>query len=144
MFKILTLVILLYAPIESCLGQEGTVKNKFINNSINYRIIISPTMLLDSNRIEISRTLVKVVLSKSQRNKIKKFSYEEWIVLLKNNYSDWAANLCLYDIFERDASFFNDVDSRDIWIKRSKSADVTYWEDYLRKNLKPQSYHNNK
>ena len=68
-----------------------------------------------------------------ERRIVKSIKKDEWIELLLNNKTDWAANLILYDLYERNAVVFNTViKSRKDWVTVSKDTDVSYWEEFLR------------
>ena len=68
-----------------------------------------------------------------ERRIIKSINKEEWIKLLLNNKTDWAANLILYDLYKKNAVVFNTViKSRKDWINVSKDTDVSYWKEFIR------------
>lgn len=102
------------------------------NKSIKFRIIKTPTIILDSARVNLSQTLVDVVLSKSSEERVKKLKAEDWISLLSNSSTDWAANLCLYEIYKRDAVLLRADRGRGYWVNCCKEKDIVYWRSLFK------------
>ncbi len=114
--------------ITKCVGQDNHEKKtdsikknqmEFINNkSLKYQIII----LACDTCAPISNIGYRVLveLSNNERKLIKKISYAEWMRLLISEKSDWAANLILYNLFDRDASLLARRDTRSLWLKYLK------------------------
>ncbi len=110
--------------------KDSSKKIYFIDNDkIKYSIVI---MSCDSC-IPISNIgyRVKVQLSKNEMEIVKKLDYKNWIILLQNNKTDWAANLILYYINDRDASLLARRNKRELWVKYLKLDDIKYWEKAL-------------
>lgn len=113
-------------------------QKKIINNkTLSFKVIRTPTKILDSNKVELSQTLIKVYFKKGIEKKIKGLQFEEWISLLSDEDTDWAANLCLYDIYKRDASFLKIDKGRSYWKKCCKENDLAFWKITIN-NKKPQ------
>jgi len=53
-----------------------------------------------------------------------------WLKHLCDENSDWASNLILYYLFDKDASKFIIYDRRKKWLK-IKKEDVEYWKKFL-------------
>ncbi len=68
--------------------------------------------------------------------RIKLFNAEQWLCLLKNHESDWAANLILYQLFEKDAILFSQIKKREDWLGFRKEEDFAYWKAFLLKGKK--------
>jgi hypothetical protein len=103
------------------------------NSSIKYQILYIAPQLLDSNRATTSKYIIRVQLKNSERKTVKSFDKAEWMKLLLNDKSDWAANLTLYDLYHKDAMLYNTViKSRADWVRVSKEKDISYWKALLK------------
>jgi hypothetical protein len=133
--KPLVIIFFLFFLYLDSFSQNDSIIN---NKSINYGMLRTSTKYLDSNKIEPSKTYIVVTLSPSARTSITKFTYEEWIKLLCDTTTDWAANLCLYNIYRKEADFFSVWDTREKWIKLGnlRKNDISYWRNNLRRLLK--------
>ena len=69
---------------------------------------------------------VIVHLTAEERQEIKSIDCREWMSLLNDTTSDYAANLILYSIYDKDAHLLSRRDSREIWIKYSKVDDLAF------------------
>ena len=103
------------------------------NNNIKYGALKVGARFVDSGKFEPSRIYILIDLTSSVRSAITKFSYEEWMKLLNDTTTDWAANLCLYNIFKRDAEVFSLWKTRDEWVKfgNFRKNEIRYWRDNL-------------
>jgi hypothetical protein len=113
---------------------KGQGKTKFIDNSyIRFEILRQSLQMIDTNTIIPSKYFIRVDLTNKQRRLLKYFSKEDWIKLLKDSKSDWAANLILYDITKKDALLFNTVlKTRNDWKTSAKEKDINYWKQHLK------------
>ena len=75
---------------------------------------------------------VKVKLSAKQESLIAKLKKKEWIHMLNDETTDYAANILLYYIYKRDAIVL--LYNRDIrkWRDGMKSDDILYWNHILK------------
>ncbi len=75
---------------------------------------------------------VKVKLSAKQESLIAKLKKNEWMHMLNNETTDYAANILLYYIYKRDAIVL--LYNRDIrkWRDGMKSDDILYWNHILK------------
>lgn len=100
----------------------------FKNKSIKYSILlVSHGMPLTNNgyRIEIECT-------PSQRKLLKNIRADDWIILLDDSTTDWAANLALYEICGREAStYYSPIKTINDWL-HLKKTEVKYWKKYLK------------
>ena len=71
---------------------------------------------------------VKVQLSKKEEETVRKITFDTWKELLNNHNSDWAANLILYSIYDKDAFLLSKNDKRDLWVKYLKKEDFLFWD----------------
>lgn len=74
---------------------------------------------------------VSVVLSEAEFSAAKKINRTCWLLLLENEKTDWAANLILYDLKDKEAIplLHKDITS---WRKYTKQEDVEYWKKTLK------------
>jgi hypothetical protein len=100
------------------------------NDSIKYEVVL----LACDTCVPISSIgyRVRVKLSEKELGVAEKISYEDWINLLNNNKTDWAANLILYYLFDKDAFLLARSDNRELWIKNLKEDDLKYWRNNLK------------
>jgi hypothetical protein len=132
-YKIIVILLLSISSYAMC--QSKKVLFLINNDSIKYELLRPSTSLYDSNRIEIEETRVSVILPTSIKKKLLRCNKNEWIKLLENSSTDWAANLCLYDIFLRDALIFVNVKNKEAWRACCKSNDIYFWKDFLERKL---------
>lgn len=76
---------------------------------------------------------VIVELNKKHNSIVKKISKESWLKLLNNNCTDFAANLLLYSMYNKDALILSKNDSIESWRKYLKEDDLVYWSKHLKK-----------
>jgi hypothetical protein len=137
--KKIIILFLLTTTMINCHCQDKQKDNKskklqnnvmFINNkSLKHSIVI---MSCDTC-VPVSNNGYRIIvdLTNDEKSKIKKIDCEGWISLLENKKSDWAANLILYDIFDRDAHLLSRRNSRKLWVKFSKEEDIDFWKKKL-------------
>jgi hypothetical protein len=94
-----------------------------------FKIVRISSKFIDSNDVTPSLTAIKISLSELDQKEIRKFDCNMWIQLLEGNETDWAANLCLYEIFKKDASEFKIVKTKDKWRQCCKKDDTTFWKN---------------
>lgn len=64
---------------------------------------------------------------------IKDIKKDQWLSLLRNDDSDWAANIILYSWYKKRAAIFGSaVKTRQDWIEKSRKDDLNYWESFLK------------
>lgn len=128
---LLTHTIISFFLIKPVIGQQDSLITIFKNDSFNFRIIRTSSKILDSNRIELSAVLIESMISKMDKEKIANLKYSDWLRLLNNEKTDWAANLYLYEIYRRDASIFENIKSIERWRVCCKKEDVDFWRKTL-------------
>jgi hypothetical protein len=74
-------------------------------------------------------SLVKSILSGSDKKRAGKLRNSDWIKLLTDEKTDWATNLYLYDINRKEASVFEVINTDVNWRKCCKEKDVAFWKD---------------
>ena len=75
---------------------------------------------------------VRVKLSADEDSLIRTIKKEQWLQLLQNSATDYAANALLYSLYNRDAIVL--LAHRDIedWRMSMKEDDINYWKGNLR------------
>lgn len=103
------------------------------NDSIKFRYGFRTPSLFDKHPVP-SYYVIHVTINKEQRIAAKGVNRECWIRLLKDKSTDWAANLILYDLYQKDATDFRilDLKSRDDWVLEIRQRDISYWTKYLK------------
>jgi len=124
-----SLIILLFLYFI-CIDSFSQIDSIINNRNISYGQIITRTRRLDSNRIEPSKTFIVLNISPSVREAINKFTYEHWMKLLCDTTTDFAANICLYNMFRKDAFSFDLWETREKWVEGGgfKNYDINYWK----------------
>jgi len=102
------------------------------NDSLRFTILTTGVKIIDSDRVSISTALVRVNLTEKKKRELFKISRQNWIKLLSDTTKDWAANLCLYEIYKKDATVFKSIKTKDQWDKCCRSNDVNYWNQKLK------------
>jgi hypothetical protein len=129
--NIVTVLFLLIVNVS--IGQKNP-GNKYINNkTIAFRIFTTSLDAQSRDSVIPSQNVIKVNLSDEVKLKLKKNSAEEWLELLNNKNTDWAANLILYELYEKDATKFMVITSRKKWESKYKSIDTHYWSNFFAK-----------
>lgn len=102
------------------------------NELVKYKIFRSSAKLVDTDAIEVSKLIVMVVQTKKDQKELLKLKKEDWIKLLKDESSDWAANLCLYDMYKKEATTIDAAKKKEVWRICCKNEDIAYWLDTLK------------
>ncbi|WP_300662064.1 hypothetical protein [Fluviicola sp.] len=98
------------------------------NKEINYNIVL---MSCDTCApITNIGYRVVVQLTDEQEKKIRKISAKKWAELLEGDSTDWASNLILHYINQKDAFHLKNYNSEKEWRKAFKQDDVEYWEKH--------------
>jgi hypothetical protein len=130
--KIAVFIVACMLYVKQTSGQINEV-NKFINNdSIKFDLVM--TMPDFENGIYHSDyALIVNSLDSAERVIVQSLNKNQWVQLLKNSKSDWAANIILYSMYKKSAGIFRAaVKTRDSWIENSRQADIDYWQSFLK------------
>lgn len=135
--KIIISIIVLLFSISNCNYQKPPKKESskmdlsFIDNKkINYSIVL---MACDTCvPIKNIGYRVVVTLTKKEKETINKIDKATWLKLLNDSSKDFATNLILYDLYNKDAFIFSINDRQDEWKKYSKKEDLKFWEKELK------------
>ena len=133
LYIFISIIICTICNAQNTRDSSKTLKNiSFIENSkIKHEIVL----LACDTCVPITNIgyRVRVVLSENENEIIKKLNYENWMSLLSDNNSDWAANLILYNMYNKDAFLLARNDNRVLWITSFKQDDLKYWKKHLTK-----------
>jgi len=139
--KIYLLFVSLSLLFFSCNAQKnGTNENKktmnltFISNEkLQHSIVLMSCDTCVPIRNIGYRVIVQ--LSKKEEEAIKKITPNTWIELLNNNNSDWAANLILYSLYDKNAILLSRNDDKESWDKYLKKEDLDFWNNKFKKQI---------
>jgi hypothetical protein len=113
-------------------GQNADVHKYIKNNAIRFDVINTAPDF--ENGIYYSGyVLVLNSLDSVGKLLIKDIKKDQWLSLLRNDESDWAANIILYSLYKKRAAiFWSAVKTRQDWIEKSRKDDLNYWESFLK------------
>jgi len=79
--------------------------------------------------VPISNIGYRVIIKLTEREEylVKDLKIEEWLKLLDNPKKDWAANIILYWIFDKDFLALSRT-KRSLWRKYLKKEDIEFWK----------------
>ena len=75
---------------------------------------------------------IRVKLTPKQDSLLRKLKKRQWINMLNNNTTDYAANILLYYIHNRDATVLLYNRSLKDWRDGMKNEDILYWNETLK------------
>jgi hypothetical protein len=113
---------------------KGQKKIAFIKNeTIKFQVLRKSMEFIDTNNIVPSKYLIRVDLNEKQQKEVKILTKEDWMKLLKGIHTDWAANLILYYMYERDAFlYYSFINNKERWRLTEKKNDIQYWSEHLK------------
>lgn len=112
-------------------SQLDSLEHKFFNNdSIHYDIIYVSHSVLSKESSYISRHYVRIRMPQNYKKYLLGKDTVFWSEHLRDENSDWATNLILYYLFDRDASTMIIYDKRKKWLNVKKN-EIEYWEKFL-------------
>jgi len=132
---LLIILPLLFAGLK-CYSQIDSLEHKYFNNdSIHYDVIYVSHSVLSKKTNPISKHYVSLRISKTYRDYLLGKDTVFWLERLQNDTSDWATNLVLYYLYDKDASRLIVFNTRKKWL-RIKEDDVKYWRKFLSTSMK--------
>ena len=75
---------------------------------------------------------VRISLSAKEDSIIKHISKRQWLSMLNDKKTDFAANLLLYQLYEREAIMFLQIKDASDWRLAMKDDDLYYWRRTLK------------
>ena len=124
-----------------CIAQKSVIKahNKQVSDDISFitnkKIKYSIPLTICDTCATISNIggfKVFVDLSEKEEEIVRRINKKAWLMLLKNPKTDWAANLILYDIFDKNALLFSFPKlTRKDWLVCLREQDLKFWKNRL-------------
>lgn len=101
------------------------------NDSIKYEIVFKTRSILSQKHDKKIGYYIDLDIPKPIKQKLIKKDSIFWINKLSDETSDWAANLVLYYIFDREAVLIKAVENdRTKWMK-IRTNEIEYWRKFL-------------
>ena len=124
----LLLISISYNAVSQNTNQFSWIKN----STIQYNFIRTSMRLIGKDSLVPSKYIITVGLTSKKKQTLKKLSKDEWLNLLNNPDTDWAANILLYSLSEKDALvFFAVIKTKPDWDKCCRTDDIKYWSATL-------------
>ena len=122
---------LFFISIASC--QLGNRICGIKNELIKYNLFYTGLKLIGEKKAIPSKYTINVRMTKDELKCIKLLKRNDWLKLLADTTTDWAANLILYDRYQLDAIlYYVIIKSRVDWILTIKQKDIRYWRKTLK------------
>ncbi len=131
MFK-RNLVFIMFLPCL-LLGQSDSIDLGWIHNSIDYELALrrgNASNLFSEGIFEPSKYVVKIIAGKDKLEQLKNVPIEEWEIMLNDESTDFATNLILYSLFEKDAYKLVDVTYEE-WVILDRKREINEWLEFL-------------
>jgi len=103
------------------------------NESIKFKVILITPNITNKTERKSSQNLVRIEMPDSIRNFLLLQDGAYWMRKLNDNKSDWAANLTLYYLYNRDALLVNAVANHSIDWNTIRNNEIDYWNTFLKK-----------
>jgi len=132
------LIILACASLFSSAQSQTKLSSDDVSFIANNKIKYSIVLLSCDTCVPITNVgfRVRVILTNKEEKIVKQIDDRAWMLLLKNDKTDWAANLILYELCDRDAILFSQCKSRKRWIGFLKGQDMDFWKKHLSTDIK--------
>ena len=130
--KLVLVSIICALPGKYANGQNADISRYVKNNAIHFDVINTAPDF--ENGIYYSGyVLVVNSLDSVGKLLVKAIKKDQWLSLLQNDQSDWAANIILYSLYKKRAAiFWSAIKTRQDWIEKSRKDDLAYWESFLK------------
>ena len=128
----IVLVLLLTNRYSNIFSQVDVATRLINNDSLQYSIAHKTQSTLKNKNDELVGYYVRIALDKKTKDTLLIKTFDFWKMYLNNPVSDWAANLLLHCLYNREASSIVAIENnRSIWMK-VKGNEIKYWEDFFR------------
>lgn len=127
------LIVLILLSSQKLFGQKVGIEIENTNEKFDFidnnRLKYSFGLFSCDTCVPISNIGYRVILSLSlkQEASVKQIDFKLWIKLLNNPKKDWAANIILYWIFDRDCYLIQRIHNKNKWRKYLKNDEIEYW-----------------
>lgn len=118
-------------------GQDSANVNinmKYSNSNLKWNIIRGKLANFESDSFdfEASQLYITINWTDDDERELRAKSKENWLNLLKDEKCDFAANIILYCLYNRVATFFFFHKDTTYWRERQKQSDFEFWEKTLK------------
>ncbi len=124
------IIFLLYSLVSK--GQDSTCIIKLSNAKITFTLLRYGMDFTETTPPKAEVVIKTSVKSTALWKQLKVLSPSQWQCLLDNPKTDWAANLILYQLYEKDAILYKKIKNRNDWLKTKKDEDIAYWKKKLK------------
>ena len=112
-------------------SQDTICMLKIMNEEVSFKVYIYGMDFTAKTKPKSNLVIETNIKDAALWRRIKVLAAEQWLCLLNNPKSDWAANLILYQLYEKDAILFSKIKKREDWIGFRKDEDIEYWKTFL-------------
>lgn len=106
------------------------------NDSFTFQIVMAtPTAQMEKEHKGKFGDFVEIPMNANTRDSLEKLDSAFWIAHLNDEKTDWATNLVLYYLYQKDATVLSVFRTREKWLPL-KADDIQYWTQYFRKSAK--------
>jgi hypothetical protein len=133
MKKILLIVILIFCKTVAFTQDSTSYASLFSNARIQYRLI-------QKSDLRFSNTPTKyyfdVTLSKNQQQYLLCQPFDFWESKLQDTTSDWATNIVLYYLYEKDAFLYAFIFTDRNKFLAKKNDEINFWKDFINEKFR--------
>jgi hypothetical protein len=134
------LFIILLLSISSCNAQRTNDENNKSKESLNASFIKNEELKFSIKKVACDTCFpirdigyrVRVHLSSKQDSVIRNMSKVQWMLKLHDCNTDFAANILLYYLYDRDAFVLLYNSEIQDWRRAMKEDDIHYWEKVVK------------
>jgi hypothetical protein len=117
-------------------SQDTICKLKITNEEVSFNVYRYGMDFTAKTKPKSNMVIETNIKDVALWKRIKSLPTEQWLCLLNNPKSDWAANLILYQLYDKDAILFSKIKKREDWIGFRRDEDIAYWKIFLTKTKK--------
>lgn len=134
------LLVILLLSISSCNAQRTNDENNKSKESLNASFIKNEELKFSIKKVACDTCFpirdigyrVRVYLSSKQDSVIRNMSKVQWMLKLHDCDTDFAANILLYYLYDRDAFVLLYNSEIQDWRRAMKEDDIHYWEKVVK------------
>jgi hypothetical protein len=134
------LLVILLLSISSCNAQRTNDENNKSKESLNASFIKNEELKFSIKKVACDTCFpirdigyrVRVHLSSKQDSVIRNMSKVQWMLKLHDCNTDFAANILLYYLYDRDAFVLLYNSEIQDWRRAMKEDDIHYWEKVVK------------
>lgn len=134
------LLVILLLSISSCNAQRANDENNKSKESLSASFINNEELKYSIKKVACDTCFpirdigyrVRVHLSSKQDSAIRNMSKVQWMSKLHDCNTDFAANILLYYLYDRDAFILLYNSEIQDWRKAMKEDDIHYWEKVVK------------